>query len=54
VKPYLERPETLERLKGTAVYEELRQATATGKDCEVRDELKRRCKPKLKSLARPA
>lgn len=54
VKPRLEAPETLEEIKGTAFFEELRKATTSGKDYEVRDELKRRCKPKVKALARPA
>ena len=54
VKPRLEAPKTLEQLKGTTLYEELRRATDTGKDYELRDELKRRCKPKLKALAKPA
>ncbi len=54
VKPRLEAPETLTQLKGTPLYEELRRATDNGKDYELRDELKRRCKPKLKALAKPA
>jgi hypothetical protein len=54
VKPYLEEPSTLEKLKGTPFYEELRKATSSGKDYEILDELKRRCKDKLKPLAKPA
>jgi len=54
VKPYLEKRETLERIRGTPFYTSLCKATETHKDYEVRDELKRRCKPKLMSLAKPA
>jgi hypothetical protein len=52
LKPLLDRPETLERIKGTQLYEDLCNAT-DGKDYQVRDELKRRCKPKLAALAKP-
>jgi hypothetical protein len=54
VKPYLEKRETLERIRGTPFYASLCKATETYKDYEVKDELKRRCKPKLTSLAKPA
>jgi hypothetical protein len=53
VKPYLIRAETLEQIKGTPLYAELCMATTSGKDFEVRDELKRRCQPKVRALARP-
>jgi len=52
VKPLLHRSETLERIKGTPLYDELCKAT-DGKDYQVRDELKRRCRPRLASLAKP-
>jgi hypothetical protein len=52
VKPLLDRPETLERIKGTQLYDELCKAT-DGKDYQIRDELKRRCRPRLASLAKP-
>lgn len=54
VKPRLEVRETLESIRGTSFYDEVQKATTSGKDYEVRDELKRRCKPKVKALARPA
>jgi len=54
VKPYLEKASTLTKIRDTPFYESLRKATATGKDYEIRDELKRRCKPKLRTLAKPA
>jgi len=52
VKPLLDRRETLERIKGTQLYDELCKAT-DGKDYQIRDELKRRCRPRLASLAKP-
>lgn len=42
-----------EKIKGSKFYAILEAATASKKDYEVRDELKRRCKQALHSLARP-
>lgn len=54
VKPMLEHPDMMIRIRGSRLHEEIVRGTETGKDYEVRDELKRRCRPKLKSLAREA
>ena len=51
LKPYLEQPETLEQLKGKSLYKELEDAT-DGKNYQMRDILKKRCKQALKSLVK--
>lgn len=51
VKSEVER--NFEKVKHTRFYKELQAATETGKDYEVLDELKRRCRQALRSLARP-
>ena len=53
LKPYLEKPETLEQLKGNSLYKELEDAT-DGKNYQMRDILKKRCKQALKSLVKQA
>jgi len=53
LKPYLEKPETLEQLKGNSLYKELEDAT-DGKDYQMRDILKKRCKQALKPLLKQA
>ncbi len=42
-----------DKVKGTRFYAVLRAATESGKDYEVRDELKRRCRQALRGLAHP-
>jgi hypothetical protein len=60
--PYIQSGAALVKIRGTRLHMELLKAigertsdgTYAAKDYEVRDELKRRCKPKLASLAKPA
>lgn len=48
IKPYIEDPETLDRLRGTLFYNEILQAVGP-KDYLIVDELKRRCEQVFKS-----
>jgi hypothetical protein len=57
LKPHLENPETLEQIRGTKFYEVLEKAAhnskETTKDYAIVDELKKRCRPALKSISVP-
>lgn len=53
LKPYIDTGGALEHIHDTRFYSELVKATDNGKEYELRDEMKRRCKPKLRSLAKP-